>query len=384
MIPAIDIEVQERSRKALLAVAVLCGVVAVVGLLFDPRTTWSGYLIAFGVFSGLALAGPLFLAIHNLTGARWSATLVPIAEAMTRTLPVAGWLGLALLGGIPSIYEWSHPEAVDADALLRHKAAWLNVGGFAIRLVICFALWIWLGYRLIGTASSRDVSRESRIKRSALYMAVFGITYSLACVDWFQSVEPHWFSTIYALLGLAGIGSSGLALLMLATVVLRRAGVLRRDDGQLGDLGKLALSLSLFWAYIGFCQYMLIWYTNSPEETPWYELRHAKGWYALGVANILLNWLVPFLILMPRKCRRSETVIFRVAVVMIVGRVVDLFILLMPPLSGTAPRLGLFDAAPIVGALALFALVFLRALGRSSVAAVGASRRPAMGPAGSS
>jgi hypothetical protein len=384
MSPAIEIQVPERSVKTLRVVAVACGAVAVVGLFVAPRTTWSGYLVAFGLFSGLALAGPLFLAIHNLSGARWSATLVPIAEALTRTLPVAAWLGLALLGGIPSLYEWSHPEAVAADALLLHKAAWLNIVGFAVRLVAFFALWIWLGGRLIGTASFPGVPRESRIKRSALYMAVFGITYSLACVDWFQSVEPHWFSTIYGLLGLAGIGSSGLALVMLVTVVLRRAGALRRDDGQLGDLGKLALSLSLFWAYVGFCQYMLIWYTNNPEETPWYELRHARGWYALGVANVILNWLVPFLVLMPRKCRQSETVIFRVAVVMIVGRVVDLFIMLMPPLSGTGPRLGLFEAAPIVGALALFAFVFIRALGRSPAPAVGATRGTAVGPAGSS
>jgi hypothetical protein len=90
---------------------------------------------------------------------------------------------------------------------------------------------------------------------------------------------------------------------------------------------------------------------------------------------------VPFLVLMPRKCRRSETVIFRVAVVMIVGRIVDLFILLMPPLSRTAPRLSLFDAAPIVGALALFALVFVRALGRSATSAAGVAHPTALGRA---
>jgi hypothetical protein len=168
---------------------------------------------------------------------------------------------------------------------------------------------------------------------------------------------------------------------MLATVVMRRAGVLRRDDGQLGDLGKLALSLSLFWAYVGFCQYMLIWYTNHPEETPWYQLRHANGWYSLGVANVVLNWLAPFLVLMPRRCRRSETVIFRIAAVMIVGRAVDVFIMVMPPLSGSTPRIGLFDSAPIVGALALFAFVFLRALGRSAAGSTGAAQPAVLGPA---
>jgi hypothetical protein len=177
MSQAIEVEIPERSVKVLRAVAIVCGAVGIVGLIVAPRTTWSGYLVAFGLFSNLALAGPLFLAIHNLSGARWSSSLVPIAEALTRTLPVAGVLGLALLGGIPSLYEWSHPEAVAVDAILRHKAGWLNFGGFAVRLVVFFALWIWLGYRLIGTADARGIGRDSRTRRSALYMAVFGITY---------------------------------------------------------------------------------------------------------------------------------------------------------------------------------------------------------------
>jgi hypothetical protein len=357
-----------RALRALAAVAAACGAIATTGLFLDSRATWGGYLVGFGFCTGVAIAGPLFLAIHDLTGARWSTSLLPIAEAMTRTMPVAAILGLALLLGVPSLYEWAHPDAVAHDHLLRHKSAWLNVPGFGIRMVACFTLWIWLGHRLIGTWSPDPASRQARIRRSALFMAVLGVTFPVAAIDWFQSLEPHWFSTIYALSGLAGIGLSGIGLLMISAVALRRRGVLRRDDDQLDDLGKLALSLSLFWIYVAFCQYMLIWYTNNPEETPWYEIRRRGGWYELGVVNFVVNWGVPFLALMPKKARRSERVIGRIGALLLVGRLVDLFIAVMPPLVAGGPRLGLYDGAAITGAAAVCALVFLRALGRPAAA----------------
>ena len=155
---------------------------------------------------------------------------------------------------------------------------------------------------------------------------------------------------------------------IIITIGLRRAGPLRDviTKSHLQDLGRLTLSLSVFWVYIWYCQYMLIWYTNFPEETSYYLLRGSAPWSALSTTNLVLNWLIPFLVLLPRAACRSETVLLRVAVVIMVGHGLDLFLQVGPPLMGDQPVFGIWELGPLVAAVALFFFVTLRALRTSS------------------
>ena len=49
-------------------------------------------------------------------------------------------------------------------------------------------------------------------------------------------------------------------------------------DDQLHDLGILLFSMSCFWMYTWYCQYMLIWFVNNPEETSYLRVRWRENW----------------------------------------------------------------------------------------------------------
>ncbi len=349
--------------------AIVSGATFVVGLAVDARAAWMGWLLAFACFLGFSLTGPLFLAIHHLTDARWATPLRPIAEAMARTVPAAGVGGAGIVFGANALYAWANASAVRESPVLAHKASWLNLPFFGVRLLVFFAVWSWFARRLVTLTRAlpehptRD-ERRAVLRTSAAFLAVFAVTLSLAAIDWFQSLEPEWFSTMYPLVVLSGMVTSGLAVVMIAAVAFRR-GAARRGlitADTLDDLGKCAMALSLFWVYIAFCQYMLTWYTNLPVETTWYTLRHHGAWQTLSMVSVGLNWLIPFLFLMPKRARRNDEVIARVAIAMIVGRAVDAYVLLAPPWSPAGPNANPFVIITLVGGIAAFAWAIVRAL----------------------
>ena len=358
-----------RLMRGLLSVAGIGGGVFLLGTLVAPERVWGGYLMGFVYFVGLAIAGPLFLSILYLSDGRWAMPLRRIPEAMTAALPAALVLGLGLIMGTHALYEWSHAQVVQEDALLQHKAPYLNVVGFSVRLIVYFAVWIWVGRKVAARSWSQAAEpgrRRRTIALSALFMATLSVTFSLASVDWIQSLDPHWFSTMFALRTLSGLAAAGVATCILVFVGLRRAGPLRavvtRD--VMDDLGKILLALSLFWAYIWYCEYMIIWYSNIPEETSYYLLRRSGSWGTLMPVNLVVNFAVPFLALMLRAWRRSGVVLRRIACLVLVGHLLDLFVMIAPPLMGGTLAFGLWELGPVAGALALFTWLFLRALAR--------------------
>jgi hypothetical protein len=362
----------ENSQRALLGLAATGGVLFLIGLLVAPGEAWAGYLIGFHFVVGVALAGAMFVAVLALSGGRWADAAARVPRVMAQGLPLAAGLALVLCFGIPSLYEWSHAAAVEHDALLAFKAPFLNTSGFVLRTAVIFAAWIAASRLLLRRSrEGRHSKRGPLLRAAALFMAVFAVGFSVASVDWLESLDPRWFSTIFALYGLAGIGVSGIAVAILLVVLLRRAGALGegRHEALLDDLGKVALALSLFWAYIWYCQYMLIWYTNMPEETGWYALRMRGHWQSLAPACLLLNWAIPFLVLMIRRVRRSETALIRIAVVMLLGHALDLYVVVAPAIHPEDPLIGPWELGPIVACLALGALFLVRALGRAQVKA---------------
>lgn len=346
----------------------IAAAVFVAGLFVEPQRSWAGFLIGFVMLTGLALAGPVGLAFLHLSGGRWARSLEVVPRALFAALPAAAGTGLVLVGGVHSLYEWSHATAVASDEILAAKSTYLNTPFFAARLVVFFALW-WVAGRAVLRASEEasgdtPAERRRRLRAGAVFLMVFAPTWSLASIDWMQSLEPHWFSAIYALVTLAGLALAGIA----ACIVLVAA-LDHRDEvapGQWGDLGALLLALSLFWGYIWYSQYLLVWYTNLPEETPWYVARLAPGWGLLTKVACVLCSALPFVLLLFRRLRRSRRALVRIAAMVLVGRVVDLTVLVGPPLMGESPRLGVWEAAPIAGLIALFCLPVLRSLRRTA------------------
>ena len=348
-----------------LAVAAAVGALGfVAGAMLAPERAWSGLLVGFHYVLGLGLAGAVFLALIGCSGARWPAALRRVPEAMSGAIPVAAVAALVLLFGVQTLFEWAHPGAVEHDEILTAKSPYLNAPFLAARTVVSFALWTWTAMKLREAAPG-----AARVRWGAAFMAVFGVTYSVASVDWLASLEPHWSSTIFAIITLAGLALSGVAAAIVFAVHLRRRGawegVLSED--HLHDLAKLLFAFSLFWSYLQYCQYMLIWYTNLPEETSWYVPRLQGMWRSTGALSFVLNGALPFVLLLFRRVRRSEKALLRVAVLVLVGRVAELFFHVGPPTMkalGPSPWPSPWEVLPVVGLASLFALVVLQALAR--------------------
>jgi hypothetical protein len=365
----------DRGRFGWLAVLpVVSLAVVLLGIAVAPERIWPNVLLSAMYFVGLGLAGMLFLAFLYLTSAGWSICFKRVAEAIASTLPVGAVLVLFSLGGIGVLYEWSHADVVAADALLAAKAGWLNVPFFVVRSIVYLAVWLLFYRAMVRTSRRQDETGglEGYRKSTALsagFMAAFAVTFSLSTFDWLMSLQPHWFSTMYAVYNFSGAFVSGLALITIVVILLRRQGLLEGvvNEHHLHDLGKLILGFSTFWAYIWFCQYMLIWYSNLPEEVTYYKGRHDGAWAVLSAANVLVNWLIPFLVLLPRAAKQTDSTLLRVCCLLLVGRWLNLYLMVQPVFEEGAPVLGIWEIAPVVGATALFVMVLRRGLGAADL-----------------
>jgi hypothetical protein len=183
-----------------------------------------------------------------------------------------------------------------------------------------------------------------------------------------MSLDPHWASTIFAVYVFAGVLVSGLAALTLIVLLLRARGPLHDFVGaaHLHDLGKLLFAFSTFWAYIWFSQYLLIWYSNLPDEVTHYVRRTGNQWAPLFFLNLGLNWVVPFVVLLSRAAKRSPRVLGAVCLVILLGPWLDLYLLIMPEILD-APAFGPLEVVIPVGYAALFFYLTSRALGQASL-----------------
>jgi hypothetical protein len=181
-------------------------------------------------------------------------------------------------------------------------------------------------------------------------------------------LDPMWFSTVFGVYNFAGMVQATLATMIILAVILRRRGPLHNvfTDDHLHDLGKLLLGFSCFWMYIWFSQYMLIWYTNMPEETSYYLLRTRGPWGPLMIANVALNWIIPFFTLLPRPWKRNESIMLKIAAILLLGRWLDLYIMVFPATIGVTPVFGIWELAGGGLAVGLFGWSFLRAFVKAS------------------
>lgn len=350
----------------------LAGVGAVTlwaALALVPERAWPSLLVHAMWLLSLTLGSVFFLATQYLTKAGWSVAIRRVPEALGVCVPAVAPLVAVVLLGLPHLYHWSHPEAVAHDPLLAEKAAYLNVPGFALRMLVILGLWAALSLALVRASRRiRNADGWRRARRlSALFVPVFAITLSVASFDWLMSVEPHWFSTIYAVYVFSGVFLGGLAAITLGVLYLSRGGgplerVVHRR--HLHDLGKLLFAFSTFWAYIWVSQYLLIWYGNLPEETPHFLLRTSGAWLVVFALNVVLNWALPFALLMSAKAKRSRRLLAVVAVLLLLGRWLDLHLLVMPPLV-EAPGLPWWEPVVAVGTVAALIAGAGFALGRA-------------------
>ncbi len=360
------------------ALTALGGVTLLLGLSLAPPRIWPSLLLTALWLLGVGLGGIVCVALHYVSGARWSVAFRRVPEAMSATLKPGALLLAVILLGHPKLYPWVGKVWEDPGGTLWFKRAWLSQPFFLARSAVYLLTWLAFASAILGTSRRQDERGEIELTRknarlSAAFLVVFGPTFCLASFDWIMSLEPMWFSTIFGVYNFAGVLSSGLAVLIILAVWLQGRGPLNRTltEQHLLDLGRLLFAFCTFWMYIWFSQYMLIWYANIPEETA-YFLRRTRGpWGALFLLNMLVNWALPFLALLPRASKQNPRLLVTVAWVVVAGRFLDLYLMIFPSLIGPRPLFGLWEAGLGLGALGLTALILFRALGRAPLVPVG-------------
>jgi len=350
------------SFRGLSSLALLGALGLLLGSLADPQRGWASLLFCGISLLGLGLAGLYFIAIHDAADASWATAFRRIPEAMMGLIPVGSLIILAAvtLGG-RHLYPWL-PDGFEGTGF---KALWLQPGFFYLRSVIYMIIFGAFGWAL-RRSSLRRAERAAGSKPNpgrglaAAFLLVGSITLTLASIDWLQALEPLWFSTMWGVYAFANLFAAGLAGLILLASWLDRRGYSLVNREHLFDLGKLLFAMSTFWMYIWFSQAMLIWYSNLAEEAVYFTDRLSLNWGPMMVVSVLLNWVVPFFVLMPQKTKRSQKILTRVSVVVLAGHALDLFVQILPPVVGEKPSFGFVE----IGAIVLVAAVFFLTAGR--------------------
>jgi hypothetical protein len=321
-------------------------------------------------FAGISVIGMFFLSYNNLAQAGWSAVFRRIPEAMPSFLPVPAIiiLILAVFFG-DKLFHWMHegimdPNSPNYDAIIAGKQGFLNKPFYIIRLVLYFTLWYGLWRVLRNLSLQEDEiggtdNYEKAIKYGTAFLLVFGVTSSTSAWDFVMAIDTHWFSTMFGWYTLASWHVAGLATMTLTIVTLKERGYLKAvNESHLHDLGKFCFAFTIFWAYVWFSQFLLIYYANLPEEAIYYRERFTgyggiyKGPFFI---NILLNFVIPFLVLMTRDSKRTFLILKIACWSILVGHYFDFYTNVMP---GTVGENGGFGAVEF-GFILLFACAFI-------------------------
>jgi hypothetical protein len=352
-------------QRALIA-GVIGLVLCVIGYVKSPESLLHSYLLAFMFILGLSLGSLGLLMMQHLTGGMWGIVIRRPLESATRALPLVFILFAPIFFGFRYLYgAWLNAPTTGEHRLSDFQQHYLTANWFHIRALIYFAVWLLLMWVFNSWSRKQDIDREDRVLRRRLKMLagpgiiLYVFAMSFAAIDWVMSLSPHWASTIYGFLYVAGQLISSMSLMICVVVLLSRApvfqGVLK--PRYLHDLGKLLLAFVMLWAYFSFSQLLIIWSGNSPEEISFYRSRLYGEWVYVSVIILIFHFFVPFFLLLSRDLKRNPSLLPKVAMWLIFMRFVDIYWLTRPEFTPSAIP-SLWDLAAGLGLIGLWFFVF--------------------------
>ena len=320
-------------------------VIALIGGFASPDKFFQSYLFSYLLVLGLTLGSLGLLMLQHLTGGQWGIMIRRPLEAASRNVWLILVMFVPILLGMKRLYSaWLDPARVQAEPLSDYQQHYLTHGGFVFRAVIYFAIWFVLMWLFNSWSRQQDLEPENpavlrRIKTLAgpgVILYVLAMTF--AAVDWVMSLSPHWASTIYGFIFVATQVISAMCLMILVVVLLSGsepyASVLKTR--HLHDLGKLLFAFNMLWGYFDFSQLLIIWSGNQPEEISFYRSRLSGQWGVVAVVVLLFSFGLPFLILLSEEVKRNPKLISKVAIWMLVFRLVDLYWMTRPEFTARA------------------------------------------------
>ncbi len=321
-------------------------------------------------FTGISVVGMFWISYNYLAQAGWSTVFKRIPEAMPAFLPFTGIVMLLtfLIGG-HDLFHWTHESLYDVnspdfDPIINGKKGYLNTPFFLARLVIYFVVWYGL-WRILRNASLEedrlggvDFYHKS-VKYGVVFLVFFAVTSSTSAWDFVMSIDTHWFSTMFGWYTLANWHVTGLAVIVLIVVALKENGYLKAlNVSHLQDLGKFVFAFSIFWTYVWFAQFLLYYYANIPEEVVYFHERfsgHGGIYKTTFFVNLLLNFVLPFLLLMTRDSKRTFVILKLACWSVVIGHYIDFYNNVMPGVVGSHGGIGALE----VGIFLLFACGFI-------------------------
>jgi len=307
-----------------------------VGTYLNPEQGLRSWLLGFVFWGGIAIGSLGLNMLQYVAGGAWGVVIRRGLEAAGRTIPLLILFFIPIAYGVLTgrIYEWTHLPATDPVMIQRglFMVPWVWVArGFAF--LIIFLVMAWSLGRWSDLQDATNTVEESRLvmERASRFsgpaLVFFCIIVTFASVDWVMSLEPHWFSTIWGLLYVAGWALSSLCfMVVIMAMVIDTAPM----DTVLGrrhfhDLGKLMLALVMVWAYFNYSQYLIIWSGNIPEETVWFISRTSGVWGWVGAILLFFHFAFPFLVLLQQDFKRRAKWLAGVAIFVLFMRFVDFF-----------------------------------------------------------
>lgn len=322
-------------------------------------------------------ASMFFVCVTTLAMGGWQMAFRRVPEAISTLVPVFSVIALLVFLGIifghqHHIYHWLDKEHVEHDPILKGKSGFLNPTFFLLWTILTLAVWSWVGNKMRQLSRRADepfTAEEAKgyMWSNSVWASVFTVFFGLTVAStipwfWLMSIDAHWFSTMYSWYTFASTFVSGMSLIAIYVVYLKNRDYLEYvNEEHLHDLGKFMFAFSVFWTYLWYSQFMLIWYANIPEETIYFKQRMQGPYRVIFFLNLIMNFVLPFLLLIRRGSKRNYTTMAALAVLIIIGHWMDFYQMVMPGTLGEHYSLGWFE----FGILAFYAGLIMFFVGRS-------------------
>ncbi|MGA0897124.1 MAG: quinol:cytochrome C oxidoreductase [Flavobacteriaceae bacterium] len=341
---------------------------------------WAALYVAAFFFFMIALGVLAFYAIQRAAQAGWSPVLFRVMEGITAYLLPGGIVVIVILVlstlHLNHLFIWMDPEVVAHDKLIAGKTGFLNAPFFLTRAVIFLSGWALYRYfsRKFSLAqdTATDLSNHKKNFRiSAAFLVFYIVTESIMSWDWIMSIDPHWFSTLFGWYVFASMFVSGITTIAMVTIYLKSKGYLEFvNDSHIHDLGKFMFGISVFWTYLWFSQFMLIWYSNIPEEVTYFITR-IEDYNLPFFGMLVMNFIFPLLILMNSDYKRVNYFIVMAGIVILLGHYMDVFNMIMPSAVGDQWFIGAPEIGGFFFFLGLFIFIVFKELTKAPLLAKG-------------
>jgi hypothetical protein len=363
-----------KKTKTLSIILMAIGIVAtVVGFMTDTShhhgRFWTNVLTNGFFLFAIGLGALFFMALQYATEAGWSMMVKRVFEGlMSLILPASVILLIVFLVGSfhgHHVYHWMDPEVYNPesehyDLIIANKSAYLNLPFFWLRTIVYIATFIFFARYFRKNSILQDKQGGADIwktnyKRGALFLVLFAVFSSTLAWDWIMSIDTHWFSTLFGWYVFSGIWCTTMITAVILTLYLKGKGYLPHvNQSHIHDLGKWMFALSFLWSYMWFSQFILIWYSNIPEEVTYYVSR-IEDYRIPFFTMFVINFALPMLLLMSRDTKRNRAFLIFVGLIILVGHWMDFYLMVTPGVMFDQwEGIGFMEIGMFLGAAGIF------------------------------